>query len=80
MEIVPFIPNWKKNLGKDFSVHGKTKDGAEKTAEPKKKTVIENAIKTADQVAPAVEEVIKKKRGRKKGSHNKPKVNSSDKA
>lgn len=69
MDVKPFVPNWEKNLGKDFSIHGQ--NGAkEKPEASKKKTTIKGAIKTADEVKPAIEKIIKHK-DRPTGSKNK---------
>ena len=70
MEIVPFVPNYIRNTGKDFTKHDKTRD--ETRPEPaKKRTEIKGAIKTKADVEKALAKAgkrVKSKGKVKKGT------------
>jgi hypothetical protein len=59
MKVVPMLPNYLKNKGKDFSKHGQ--NGAEKRPVTKKKHIeIPNSIKEADEVEEVIAKVLKR--------------------
>ena len=66
MEIVDFVPNWKRNAGRSFAKDGDKNRVQEKPTTKKKRTSIPGAITSADEVEEAVQQAIAKKRGTRK--------------